>query len=178
MVWSEPNATPMIIQLGNEAGSPKVSCPVTLEGSFHRRTIAKTLNLLVGYITRGLVGAALTCRGGTATIAAASLPWHVQYLSFEGPLPTITRMNVLVIGLEMSVQVTGNSPCTIISETTTPARFGLLREEGGPIEPAAWNATIRAGNFCFFGFAASLSGFASVRQLGSTGTRITLTLLN
>jgi hypothetical protein len=177
MVWSEPNGTPMIIQLGTEAASPKVSCPVTLEGSFHRSTIAKTLNLLVGYITRGLIGEALTCRGGTATIATETLPWHVQYMTFEGTLPMITRVYVLVIGLEMSAQVTGSSPCTVISETNTPARLGLFRGTGGVIEPAAWNTTIRMGNFCLFGFAASPNGLATVRQLGSTTTKITLTLL-
>ena len=60
-----------------------VSCTVTLEGSFHTRTFAKTAGLLIGYITRAIVDLP-NCRStGLSTEVKAeavrtSLPWHFQ----------------------------------------------------------------------------------------------------
>lgn len=62
-------------------------CPVTLEGSFHSRTTTKTSGTLAGFITRASMG---TCESGRARWNTETLPWHVQYVSFEGTLPNIT----------------------------------------------------------------------------------------
>jgi hypothetical protein len=43
-------------------------CPLTLEGSFHARTIAKVAYALNGYITRAAVGVPASCTGSEATI--------------------------------------------------------------------------------------------------------------
>src|SRR5436853_3228582 len=69
-------------------------CQVTLEGSFHSRTIAKVLRSLIGAITRAVVKTE-SCSGGRATVGAP--PWHVTYQGFTGTLP---RILTVVIALE------------------------------------------------------------------------------
>lgn len=59
-------------------------CALTLEGSFHSRTIAKVANSLIGYLNRQTS----TCT--RATIMGETLPWHARYESFTGTLPNIT----------------------------------------------------------------------------------------
>lgn len=71
-----------------EEGSSSTRCPVTLEGSFHSKTMTKTSALLVGYITRASAG---TCTSGSITWLGETLPWHVRYESFRGTLPAITE---------------------------------------------------------------------------------------
>ena len=46
-----------------------VICQVTLEGSLHSMTIAKTIGSLIGYITRATLG---PCQAGTATTTSKS----------------------------------------------------------------------------------------------------------
>jgi hypothetical protein len=78
-------------------GGGRLSCAVTLEGSFHTRTFTKTVNSLVGYITR--VNVQETLCAGEGSLAGASaradsetLPWHVRYAGFTGTLPNIARV--------------------------------------------------------------------------------------
>lgn len=71
-----------------------IKCPVTLEGSFHGRTASKTAGALAGFITRASLG---TCEAGRARFNTETLPWHLQYGSFEGTLPNITGITEYVI---------------------------------------------------------------------------------
>jgi hypothetical protein len=81
----------------NETGTPDIRCPITLEGSFHSATIRKNSGALIGAVTRGIVNATEPpCTGGHATIRQESLPWHVTYEGFRGPLPNITSIEVLL----------------------------------------------------------------------------------
>jgi hypothetical protein len=83
----------------------RLSCPVTLEGSFHTRTITKTINSLVGYITRANIQED-RCAGSGILAGArirwdtATLPWHVRYAGFTGTLPNIAR---IILNLAMSM---------------------------------------------------------------------------
>src|SRR5689334_18146864 len=52
------------------------TCALTLEGSFHARTIVKTITTLVGSITRASLG---SCTQGSADVLVITLPWHLQY---------------------------------------------------------------------------------------------------
>src|ERR1044071_9962665 len=70
-------------------------CRLTLEGSFHSRTIAKVRERIIGYITTARLGA---CTSGTNSILQESLPWHVTYDSFFGTLPNINSIETYVIG--------------------------------------------------------------------------------
>ncbi|MGN6189504.1 MAG: hypothetical protein ACTHOE_11430 [Conexibacter sp.] len=78
-----------------------VTCRVTLEGSFHSRTIAKVREALIGAITAAT--AAHPCAGGEAFFFNGverepnTLPWHLQYDSFEGTLPSAISGVTLVL---------------------------------------------------------------------------------
>jgi hypothetical protein len=81
----------------NETGRPDISCPVTLEGSFHSGTIRKTTGALIGAVTRAIVnGTEPPCSGGHVTMRQEILPWHVIYESFRGTLPNITSLEIAV----------------------------------------------------------------------------------
>lgn len=85
------------------SGESNVICPVTIEGSFHSRTITKTVNSLIGYISRAIVDLP-ACRGiAKATVNAASLPWHVRYAGFTGRLPTIASIVLILNNVEFTL---------------------------------------------------------------------------
>jgi hypothetical protein len=76
-------------------GGNTMTCPVTLEGTFHSRTITKVSGGLVGYVTRARVQEA-ACRGSAnipnakVAVLQETLPWHIDYLSFIGSLPNFS----------------------------------------------------------------------------------------
>ena len=90
-------------------GPVTIRCRVTIEGTLHENTIAKVSGNLIGYIT----AAAVThpCTGGSAwayngternealgnAVLPGSFPWHITYEEFEGTLPTITGVRILLV---------------------------------------------------------------------------------
>jgi len=159
-----------------------VTCPVTLEGSFHYRTIVKLARTLIGYVTRAISGTAEPpCRGGTATIDQETLPCHLTYERFSGTLPNITRVGILLRGVSFKFTAVG-------------IRCGL-RERGGANENGSGEVTIDAsgnattlmanntirfarysgGIFC--PASGGFEGTGEVTLLGSTTTRIRVTLI-
>jgi hypothetical protein len=105
------------LEFSEEFGGSFMRCPVTLEGSYHARTIAKAIGTLVGYITRGTV-ASTACTGGHMTILSETLPWHVTYEGFTGTLPNITRIKQLVRGFAFRME-TFIGTCLISPEPFT-----------------------------------------------------------
>jgi hypothetical protein len=102
-------------------GAIPLECAVTLEGSLHARTIAKTVSALVGLITRATVG---VCPRGSATILQASLPWHVRYTSFTGTLPNIATIRTTVTGAEFQLrEPTFGITCLAANATVTDSYF-------------------------------------------------------
>ncbi len=90
-----------------------IRCRVTLEGTFHSRTIAKVARSLIGYIN--LANVAHPCTGGEAWAdngreaeplgtAPNKLPFHLTYESFGGTLPRITELNVLLRNASFVIQ--------------------------------------------------------------------------
>lgn len=71
-----------------------VRCQVTLEGSFHSRTVAKVARTLIGAITRVNINEG-ACTGGQIR-SSRPPPWHVTYEGFTGTLPAITSVLVLL----------------------------------------------------------------------------------
>jgi hypothetical protein len=72
----------------------RVRCPVTLEGSFHSRTIPKIIRtLLIGAITSVRIFNE-RCTNGRAGVRG--LPWHVTYEGFTGTLPNISAILLLL----------------------------------------------------------------------------------
>ena len=90
-----------------------IRCHVTLEGSFHYRTILKNVGRLIGHITR--VAVRRPCTNGEAWAAngverhprlgvlANTLPWHVTYEGFAGTLPNITTIFLLLRGAQFKI---------------------------------------------------------------------------
>jgi hypothetical protein len=88
-------------------------CLLTLEGSFHGRTIGKAPGNLIGYITRAIVGhpcggeGEMWVHNGTERVLggeapATSLPWHMRYLGFTGTLPAISEVRILLRGIRVT----------------------------------------------------------------------------
>jgi hypothetical protein len=121
-----------------EAAGKVIKCPVTIEGTFHRRTFTKTSGLLLGYVTRAIVGAAATCEGGTMAVLPETIPWHVRYENFEGTLPHIVHIGLHVIGAGFRITPTGAITCLILSSTAKPMEFFGQIEEGGGF--TAWRS--------------------------------------
>jgi hypothetical protein len=106
-----------------------LECEVTLAGSLHTRTIAKTRGALIGFINRAELRT--PCRRGAATMLRETLPWHVQYDSFAGTLPNITAIATRVIGA--SFQINEGFICLARTTAATPAIGVFNREAGGRI---------------------------------------------
>jgi hypothetical protein len=102
-------------------GFVTIECHVTLEGSFHSRTISKVLEALIGYITRVTIDST-NCTNGSARGLTETLPWHVRYGGFSGTLPIITNINQRVVGGAFLVQVAGIAPskCLYTSTAASP----------------------------------------------------------
>jgi len=89
------------LEFRSEAGMLLAKCPVTLEGSFHSRTLSKVSAQLVGYITRSTVG---LCATGGATALTEKLPWHIRYQSFGGTLPEIVSVTLQLVGAAWEIK--------------------------------------------------------------------------
>jgi hypothetical protein len=94
-----------------------VRCPVTLEGSFHYRTIIKRERALIGLITRAIVNQPECAEGRAAAfngvefyagiVPANTLPWHVTYENFTGTLPDITSLRLLLARFRFGFEIGG-----------------------------------------------------------------------
>jgi hypothetical protein len=100
-----------------------ISCPVTLLGSFHSRTIAKVSGQLIGYLTH------VDVREASCSMRALieTLPWHVQYNSFAGPLPAINRVRLALVNARF---LFGGIACLYTATQARPA-FADIPLSGG-----------------------------------------------
>jgi hypothetical protein len=163
------------VAFGPEANSMgTVRCPVTLEGSYHSRTISKVAESLLGYIMRALL-ASSQCTGGSGSVFATTLPWHVRYYSFNGTLPLILTIRTRIVGARF--RINDGFVCTI---TTTPSEpiVGILQLESG----SARVLNLESGPEIFTGiecqFIRTKITGASEVFAGTSGTaRITVTLV-
>jgi hypothetical protein len=143
-------------------------CALTIEGSMHTRTFTKTAGSLIGYVTSATLGG---CSRGSATILAASLPWHVRYASFSGTLPNITRINDTISGVQFQIREPAFGVTCLASGGT--ALGNLTREAGGVITSAAIGG--RFSTNC--GFQGEISGVSNSLTVLGAATRITATLI-
>ncbi|MGN6189502.1 MAG: hypothetical protein ACTHOE_11420 [Conexibacter sp.] len=122
------------------SGEIATTCRVTLEGSFHSRTTAKVREALVGAVTA--VTVAHPCQGGEGFAfngierTPNTLPWHIQYDSFEGTLPTaISSITLILSRFRYLIQVPFICAASYGSETDR--LFNSIRLTGGVITEAA-----------------------------------------
>lgn len=146
-----------------------MTCEITLEGSLHTRTIAKTVGGLIGYISSATLG---PCREGGATILRETLPWHMRYLSFTGTLPRIETIRENVVGFALRIreplatclgQSTASSPMVLTFNRNTTTGVVESSETGGTF-PTSCGLAMTLG-----------SNRAPVTT--AEGARITLTLI-
>jgi len=176
---SQTIRTGMFLRL--EALGVLTSCPVTLEGSFHSRTIAKAREALIGAITAARTNK-LRCLTATRTLMLAepdsaereTLPWSLHYETFAGTLPRITGLRIAVVG--MGIRVVGG--CEYLSTVENPA-YLLTTVAAGRIESIAFLEEVQINrpreSMCFPP-EASLSGSEVLTVLGAT-TSVTVRLI-
>jgi hypothetical protein len=146
--------------------SIRVSCRVTLAGSFHSTTITKTARSLIGLVTTASVGTRETCTGGSARALTATLPWHVTYNSFTGTLPRISGVKLNLIGASFEI-VTEVGTCLARTETNRPATGTATVEAGGVVTGFRADETLTiplTGSFFCSLVTGSLSGTAVARS--------------
>jgi len=171
IVWER-----LVLASTNEA-IPRVTCPVTLEGSFHSATIHKVIGALVGYVSRATIVSS-SCTGGTVTIQQEALPWHARYQGFSGSLPEIRGITVATVGAKWRFTVEGTT-CGATSTAANPG-LGILNLISGRVTTltAETNSNIPfEGVFpCESIGRAIFTGAGSVSALGAT-TSITVRLI-
>jgi hypothetical protein len=154
-----------------EGAFGETSCQLTLEGSLHSRTITKVRGTLIGYITAARLG---PCAVGRYTILTETLPWHIQYDSFSGTLPSlITSIRTRVINFAFRFITNFGENCLLRSTTEAPLII-TYNISGGVISTAQTEGT-GIPTTCFF-TASFRSDRGTVTVLNST-TRITITLI-
>lgn len=157
-------------------------CPVTLEGSFHARTITKTSAAQIGYIQRARTSA---CSVGTAVFLSvedgqtSTLPWPIRYDSFTGTLPAIGSVRWHLVGFSYRI-VKEFETCLYVSTTARPALLDVTREERGALTTGRFFGTeaipLFAGNIGVCEQSGLLGAGGAVTLQGSS-TRVTLTLI-
>ena len=170
-----------------------IRCQVTLEGSFHSRTIAKVARSLIGAITKGQVKQE-TCtngRGATfngverynGTTSPNTLPWHLTYESFRAVngLPNIESIRILLsrfrFGIELPGLCTGQvgNATDNVSADATLGAGGAITELRPTVGANVANIIRRDGGISC-PTTGRLTGRAEVMLLGNT-TRISITLI-
>jgi hypothetical protein len=168
-----------------------IRCGVTLEGSFHTRTIPKVIGSLIGYITRVSVRRPCTNGEGFAfngverlgtTTLTNTLPWHVRYEGFTGTLPNITAIRLGLSGARFRIGALG----VLCIATTGGARgnaFGNATRNTttGVVDPLTAEGTItfdpESSGLCgASGRFGSPAGDGRITLTGTTN-RITVTLI-
>jgi hypothetical protein len=172
-------------------GQATISCPVTLEGSFHSATLSKVSGQLIGYVTSAKVrGATLAdCNNtGQARVNSETLPWHMRYLSFRGTLPVITGITLQLIGANFNVDPAGELPNCNARTTAANPGVGIANVVNGAEAGNRIARTLEAdptrtipvgGSFICEIFASNsdFRGTAEVFLQGSTSTRILVRLV-
>jgi hypothetical protein len=162
-------------------GTATIECPVTLEGSFHSRTLSKVSGQLVGYVTRAFVRGGLTECLNTGNVRAntETLPWHIQYNSFIGTLPSISEINFEIIGADVNVDPSSIflPNCRIRSEQAHPAQILLIITGDVKIVRPDPVRKIPLPGVCEFGGEANLRGTGETFVQGSTTTRVAIRLV-
>ena len=158
-----------------QGGFFTVSCPVTMEGSYHGRTISKAVANLKGGMRRMSIKNE-SCTNGT--VAVERLPWHWVWDSFTGTLPNITATRLLRTRMRFSITSMG-----------TRCEFG--NESDRVVETSTLNASREvtsyapvAGRNIVTGLSAfpcpttvSIVGPEGTETVDGTTTRIRMTLI-
>jgi hypothetical protein len=122
-------------------GGATVRCPVTLEGSYHSKTISKVSGQLIGWVTEAAVNNA-ACAGGHATVLRENLPWHMRYDSFCGTLPEIECVKTQLVGARFRIEAFFS--CLSTTSASNPG-FGTIGIIGGEATEITASGSIPCG---------------------------------
>ena len=136
-------------------------CRLTLEGSFHARSIAKVAESLIGYVNRATLG---ECPINDTRVLRETLPWHIRYRSFSGTLPNIVGFTTAIIGFAMSIREPFAARCLGRSTAAEPILFTWIREAGGRWREAGLSGSLTAGNCPFAPIRLTIGGTTRVPQ--------------
>lgn len=147
----------------------------------HSRTIVKTLDSLIGYITRVAVsGPSCEFSGGADQLTILGNPWHIKYEGFFGGLPTIARLHVGFVLVAFLIRILGGLiNCLWRNEPATPLRSWFERNTttGQLTRFEFTGASIRLVSGSPDCWDAHLQGTGGVRLLGTSTTLIFLALI-
>jgi hypothetical protein len=165
-------------------GTATIRCPVTLEGSFHSRTLSKVSGQLIGYVTSAKVRGAVNsdCNNdGTARVNTETLPWHMRYLSFIGGLPNISGITIQLVGADFNVKPNNIFlPNCRVRTTAREPGVGIAEIAAGGVARtlrADETRGITPTGICELGGATDFRGIAEVFLQASLTTRITIRLV-
>ena len=164
---SEDHFTVVWNDLDFAAGT--IACSVTFEGSFHSRTIVKSVGSLIGFITEAEVG---PCDAGEARVLKIDLPWHVWYQSFAGRLPLITSIRVAI--LDVSVLSIQPARC-LYRSTPRAAAFATIHRNTGTGVATSIRADETAGLVLFDNSLEDDWFWTCPEVAGFSGTSVSLT---
>jgi hypothetical protein len=159
-------------------GPTTIKCRVTLEGSFHSRTIPKIVRHLIGSITRILADTE-NCTGGRGRPRNEFLPGHITYEGFRGILPNITGVFLLLSRIRFQIISPGLATCDYGTSTTNITGEAAVEAGRGitglrPINGRN-SVALHSGTF-FCPSSGNFEGTGSVMLLGTT-TRISVLLI-
>jgi hypothetical protein len=145
--WREAERTKFI----DSGGIFEIECQITVEGTFHSRTLSKVSGQLIGYITaaettfRCASGGEVAILNGREPLpgggtAANTLPWHIRYDSFTGALPSITGIRIQIIEAAIRMWKPLGPDCLYESTTAQPL-YAILEVAAGTITALRWDET-------------------------------------
>lgn len=162
------------IEITDESGTTIYRCRLTLEGSFHARSIAKVAETLIGYVNRAALG---ECEFLDTRVLRETLPWHVRYRSFSGALPNIVGFTTAIVGFAMSIREPSSRVCLGRSTATEPFILRWEREAGGRLSEASASGSITTSAACPFTPIRLAFGGRTVRGVTGWPTTPSLTLI-
>jgi hypothetical protein len=141
---SEQRFLILFSELSLVSGVTILACsPLTIEGSFHSRTISKLSGQLIGHITEatfhnGECGGFLVWMLNGVEIqqngtVRNTLPWHVLYKGFEGVLPSIRGIELSIINMQFGLNNSGFL-CLYQTESRRWLEFHVFLERGTATE--------------------------------------------
>jgi hypothetical protein len=163
------------------SGASRIRCPVTLEGRFVTRSIAKQNSTSIGSIERATTSF-VSCveRTFVTTIQfLRTFPWAFFYTAFEGTLPNINTIRLELI--EFAVLLTISGVSCLYQATLRSAQRGSLRRNftTGEITSFPFDATPAIPqNGMVFGCPTNINveGSGEVTRTGGT-QRLTVELI-
>jgi hypothetical protein len=129
-----------------ESAAGTIECEILLHSTFYASTYAKVRNTRLG----DEVGRVMECSEGTATILAETHPWYLTFQSFQGRLPIIDHLFLLLVRFSARGTI-GGVTCLIASTDAEPIKLLLFLDPTGIVDSSdIWETEIdpTGGFFC------------------------------